>query len=53
MRFLLSLIILMLMITYLVIPLVKRIKKFGKKEIDRIDEEFNEATKNKTIRKEE
>lgn len=53
-RFLLSLIILTLIITYLVIPAVKRLKKFGKSEVKRIDEVFNSKEKtNKFIKRNE
>ncbi|MFS0643791.1 hypothetical protein [Siminovitchia sp. 179-K 8D1 HS] len=39
-RLLLSIIILALMITYLAIPLMKWIRRFGKSEAKRIDEAF-------------
>lgn len=40
-RFLLSLIVLTLIITYLIIPLAKYARRFGRSEIKRIDNEFN------------
>ncbi len=39
-RFLLSVIILTLIITYAIIPFVKYLRKFFTKEIDRIDKAF-------------
>ncbi|MCM3109897.1 hypothetical protein [Lederbergia lenta] len=41
MRLILSILILVLIGTYLVIPLVKHFKRFGKTEVKRIDEAFN------------
>jgi len=44
-RFLLSIIILTLLITYVIIPAVKYIKKFFKAEAERIDKSFNSKEK--------
>lgn len=46
-KFLLSIIILTLLITYAIVPFVKYIKRFGKKEIQRVDKSLsNRSTKN-------
>lgn len=52
-RFLLSIIILTIIITYVIIPLVNFIKGFVRSEGKRIDEVFNPDTKTKFIKRKE
>lgn len=42
MRFILSLLILTILITYLSMSVIKHIKRFGKAEAERIDDAFND-----------
>lgn len=47
MRFIISLIILTLIISYLILPLVASVRKIGKSEIKRIDNIYNKEDKRK------
>lgn len=52
-RFIVSFIILVLIVTYLILPTIKHTRKFRHSEVERINKVFDEDKEYKTIRKEE